>query len=99
MNIFNYLILYILIIYENIIRGTQECEICRKYNVDLKNPNWNAWFKNECDNKKKRMDDIEKRKICFHYDRLLDIHQENFWEIWLRCNCEEKSLNSFREEL
>lgn len=76
-----------------------DCSICEKYTIDLKNPHWFMWFECQCFDIEKRKKDPEIKKICFHYDTLLDIHIENFWEEWVRCKCIYEDFNSFREEL
>lgn len=87
------------------LRKNQDCRICDKYNISLKNNLWWEWFKNDCYNLERRRQEREKMNICLYYDKRLNIYQENFWELWNSCNCDyiskdiEINLENFRGEL
>lgn len=80
-------------------KNSFQCNLCQYYNIDMNNINWYNWFEYECFNKKKRQSNYEQREICYYYDHILDIHTEDFWDQWVKCNCLSKEMNSFREEL
>lgn len=98
--------LYISLVYAFYLRRENkkiDCTICDQYDITFKNELWVGWFYNECYNYEKRKRDREKKNICLYYDKKLDIYKENFWKIWINCNCiSEKNKNiknSFSEEL
>lgn len=81
-----------------------DCSICNQYNITYSNQLWVDWFYHECYNYEKRKIDRETKNICLYYDKRLDIYKEDFWNIWINCNCMSKNINtiiehSFREEL
>ena len=98
--------LYISLVYAFYLRKENkkiDCTICDQYDITFKNELWVGWFYNECYNYEKRKRDREKKNICLYYDKKLNIYKENFWNIWINCNCiseENKNIkNSFSEEL
>lgn len=97
--------LYISFIYGYYLRKEHknlDCSICNQYSISFKNELWIKWFSNECYNYEKRKRERDKKNICLYYDKKLGIYKENFWDIWINCNCfsnKETIKNTFREEL